>query len=335
MDIDLKIPKIKYILLYALTGSLLTTIVPIMVAFDHIKGGRFLLQLLDVSALFIIVTVIFYLSFWLNIKGRKKSKINLFFINLLVLLVVSIVSIAIHFPIWVNTIHIPIVFYFRDEIVRNITIFIVSYLASIFYIKNFENQEITTAFNELKNENLTNQVQGLMQQINPHFFFNTLNTLSGLVQESPEKSEIFIDKLSHVFRYVLKLQENNTVLLSEELKFAEDYFYLLKMRFDDKLFLNLNVNHPENKKIVPLCTQLLIENVIKHNRMNRQFPVEINIDIEQGYLRVCNTSFPQKSNNSNGFGLQNLNKRCELLCQKPIIINQNEHLFCVKIPIIN
>jgi sensor histidine kinase YesM len=334
MNLNHNFPKKIHILIYSLTGSLLTTIIPIIVAIDHLREGQFLLRFIDISALFSLVVAIFYISFWLNMKWYKTLKIKLILINLSVLIVLSIVSISIHFPIWKITTHIPIVFYIRDEIVRNTTIFIVSYLASKYYIKNIENQQIQIAFDELQNENLTNQVRSLMQQINPHFFFNTLNTLSGLVQESPEKSEIFIDKLSQVFRYVLKMQENSIVLLSEELKFAEDYFYLLKMRFEDKLFLEISIQPTDNVSVAPLCTQLLIENVIKHNRMNRLFPVKIEIKLENDFLKVCNTFYPQKNNHSNGFGLKNLNKRCELLSGRSIMITQTENLFCVKVPLL-
>jgi len=334
MNINIQNPRHKYILIYSLIGSLLSTIIPIMVAIDHLREGQFLLRFIDISALFFLVVGVFYISFWLNLRWYKTVKIKLLILNLSVLVVVSMLSISIHFPIWKSTTHIPIIFYIRDEIVRNTTIFIVSYLAAKFYIRTIENQQIKTAFNELQTENLSNQVRGLMQQINPHFFFNTLNTLSGLVQESPEKSEVFIDKLSQVFRYVLKMQENSKVSVSEELKFAEDYFYLLKMRFEDKLFLESNIQQSVNGYVAPLCTQLLIENVIKHNRMNRQFPVKIEIEIEADYLKICNTLYPQKNLNSTGFGLKNLNKRCELLAGKSIIVEQTETLFCVKVPLI-
>lgn len=319
---------------YALIGSLLSITIPAFVAIDHFAEGQFALRIIDVAALFMLVVSIFYLSFWFNIKWFKMGRPKKFIFNVVLLVVLTTISICVHLPIWKYTTHLPLLFYVRDEIVRNTTIFIVSYLAVKFYIRSIESQQIKTAFAELQTENLTNQVRGLMQQINPHFFFNTLNTLSGLVQESPEKSEVFIDKLSQVFRYVLKMQENSKVALNEELKFAEDYFYLLKMRFDDKLFIELNVQQAGNVMVAPLCTQLLIENVIKHNRMNKQFPVKIEIHIEDGYLKVCNTLFSQKSETSGGLGLKNLNKRCELLAGKPIVVLQTEELFCVKVPLI-
>lgn len=329
------VPQKGYILAYALIGSLLSISIPVFVAIDHFREGQFLMRLLDVAVLFVLVVSIFYLSFWCNIKWFKMGRTRKFIFNFLLMLLLTAISVGIHLPIWKYTAtHLPLLFYIRDEIVRNTTIFIVSYLAAKFYIRSIEAQQVKTAFSELQTENLANQVRGLMQQINPHFFFNTLNTLSGLVQESPEKSEIFIDKLSQVFRYVLKMQENNKVFLSEELKFSEDYFYLLKMRFEDKLFIKYNTQQSDNVKVAPLCTQLLIENVIKHNRMNRQFPVKIEISIENGYLKVCNTFYPQESGVSTGLGLKNLNKRCELLAGKPIIVLQSDNLFCVKVPLI-
>ena len=334
MDINFYLPKRRNILIYSLTGSLLSTIIPIAVAIDHLHGEHFLLRLIDITLLFTLVTSIFYVSFWINLKWYKTSKFKLLLLNILFYSVLSFLSILIHLPIWQNTSHVPVTFFIRDEFVRNLTIFIVSYLAAKFYIKNIENQQITIAFNELENENLSNQVHGLMQQINPHFFFNTLNALSGLVQESPEKSELFIDKLSNVFRYVLKMQENNIVSLDEEMKFANDYFYLLKMRFENKLFMESNIPASEKFYIVPLCSQLLIENVIKHNRMNRQFPINIQIFLELDYFVVCNNLNPQSEENSLGFGLKNLNKRCELLAKRPILIVQNKDSFCVKVPLI-
>jgi sensor histidine kinase YesM len=338
MGINIQIPRPKNLLIYSLIGSLLATIIPIMVSIDHLHDGQILFRIIDITVLFCLVVAVFYISFWINVKWYFTPKIKLLFLNLFIFFVVSIVSISIHFPIWKSTTHIPIVFFIRDEIVRNITIFIVSYLATKFYIKNLENQQMKIEFEELQKEILANQIRGLMQQINPHFFFNTLNTLSGLIQESPEKSEIFVDKFSQVFRYVLKMQENSKVRLSEELKFAEDYFYLLKMRFEDKLSLVIDVQQPSNYTVAPLCTQLLIENVIKHNRISRQFPVVIEIQIENNYLNVNNTSYPHEisniiNNNNTGFGLVNLNKRCELLFGESIIIEHSENLFCVKIPL--
>jgi LytS/YehU family sensor histidine kinase len=173
-----------------------------------------------------------------------------------------------------------------------------------------------------------------MNQINPHFFFNTLNTLSGLIQENPGKSELFIDKLSQVFRYILNMQENSQVQLSDEIRFARDYAFLLNVRFDDKLKINFGDVDKIAAKVPSLCSQLLIENVIKHNRMNQQFPVTINFTTENGFLKVCNNLYPQIIENSTGLGLKNLNRRSELLSGKPILIEKTDNSFCVQVPLI-
>lgn len=329
-----QLPAKKYILIYSLAGSLLTTIIPITVAIDHLQSQHFLLRLADITLLFFITSLVFYISFLLNLRFYKLNIFRRLTINIAAFGLLSFLSISVHLPVWKVTTHIPVIFYFRDEIIRNLTIFIVSSLAARYYYNNVEIQMVKLLNSELKNENLTNQVNGLMQQINPHFFFNSLNTLSGLVQENPEKSEVFISKLSQVFRYVLKMQENSRALLADELNFAEDYFYLLKMRFEDKINLTINIDDNRHQMVPSLCTQLLIENVIKHNRMSRQMPVDIQISIEDGFLVVCNTWFPQQSNASTGLGLTNLNKRSELLCGKPIEIKKSQNLFCVKVPML-
>ena len=149
MNTNLTIPKKKYIIIYSLIGALLTTVIPIMVSVDHFIEGNYLLRLIDIIVLFSLVTIVFYFSFWFNIKYYRFSKIKLLLFNFVICLLVSIICISIHYPIWKNTTQIPIIFYIRDEVVRNITIFIVSYLATKFYIKNFENQEIKNSFYEL------------------------------------------------------------------------------------------------------------------------------------------------------------------------------------------
>ncbi len=154
MEINRIIPKKLHILIYSMIGALLTTSVPIMIAIDHLWSDHFLLRLLDISVLLGLVVIIFYVSFWINSYFYKSSIVKIIIVNLLALIVLSIISISIHIPIWKITTHLPIPFYVRDEIVRNLTIFIVSYLAAKFYNRNIENQQIKTAYEELRNENL-------------------------------------------------------------------------------------------------------------------------------------------------------------------------------------
>jgi hypothetical protein len=326
--------KARYILVISLLCGLLLSLVPFMFAIDAFRSPDFCLRLLDVVLLYILVVSMFFSSIWFNLKWHRLSKLKKLLLNTLIYLSFTFLNIALHYPVWKITSPVPIQFYIKDEIVRNLIILLVSFFIVRFYVKATENQMLKEANSDLQNQHLNSQLTALMNQINPHFFFNTLNTLSGLVQENPEKSEVFIDKLSQVFRYILNMQENSQVSLAEEIRFAQDYAFLLKVRFEEKLIINFNLD-PDNRTRVPsLCTQLLIENVIKHNRMNNQFPVSIWLTEENGCLKVCNTYYPQNSEYSFGLGLKNLNRRSELLSGKPILIDKTEDMFCVLVPLI-
>jgi sensor histidine kinase YesM len=329
-----KLVQTKYILAVSLTGALLLSLMPLSFAFDSFMRPGFYLRLLDVFLLFLMVAIMFYVGIFFNLKWSHSSTLKKLVFNGIFYVAGTLVCIAIHFPIWRFTSHIPLPFYIKDEIVRNLIIVLISFLSVRFYVKVTENQQLKEAYSDLANQHLNSQLTALMNQINPHFFFNTLNTLSGLVQENPEKSELFIDKLSQVFRYILNMQENSQVQLSDEIRFARDYAFLLNVRFEDKLKINFGNVDEVNAKVPSLCSQLLIENVIKHNRMNQQFPVTIIFIIEKGYLKVCNNINLQIVENSTGLGLKNLNSRSELLSGKPILVEKTNNMFCVKVPLI-
>jgi two-component system, LytTR family, sensor kinase len=328
-------PKKTQMLCYSLIGTVLLTLIPFTITMDHREDSFFFLSMISLGVLFVLVVLIFYFSLYLNLCVFKSSKKKILLVNIVAFLVVTTVSICIHYPLWERTPQEAVSYYVRDDVVRNIIIFIASFLAAKYYMNLMESQRIQMSLAELEKENLSNQVRGLMQQINPHFFFNALNTLSGIVRESPDKSEKFIDKLSQVFRYVLRLQDYEIMSLDEELKFMNDYIYLLKIRFEDMLQINID-NHADahGLQIVPLCTQLLLENVIKHNRINRQMPMVINVTIDNDYLTICNSYLPKIVLNSNKLGLKNLDKRCEMLAGRNIVVEQSERKFCVRVPLI-
>jgi len=326
--------RTKYIWVLSLFSGLLLSLVPIMFAIDAFRSPDFYLRIIDVVLLYLLVSAMFFVGIWINLKWYQASVLKKIVLNTGFYVLFTFLCIAIHFPIWKITSHIPIHFYIKDEIIRNLTIILVSLFLVRFYVKISENQQLKEDYTDLQNQHLNSQLNALMNQINPHFFFNTLNTLSGLIQENPEKSELFLDKLSHVFRYILNMQENSQVLLSEEIQFARDYGFLLNVRFEDKLRINFGNVDQVNSKVPSLCSQLLIENVIKHNRMNLQFPLTIDFAVKNGYLQVCNNLCPQLSENSTGLGLKNLNRRSELLSGKPILIEKTEEMFCVRIPLI-
>ena len=173
----------------------------------------------------------------------------------------------------------------------------------------------------LQAENDTARYTALQNQLNPHFLFNSLNTLIAEIEYNPQNAVHFTKHLSSVYRYVLQSQDKTLVTLGEELEFNRSYLFLHEVRLGNCLTCQNNVPAEYAEKMLPpLTLQLLVENVIKHNSITPGKPMVITIRIEDDYLSVSNPIHPKKSVASSGIGLENLAKRCELMSGKKIII---------------
>ncbi|MGL4630735.1 MAG: sensor histidine kinase [Leadbetterella sp.] len=220
---------------------------------------------------------------------------------------------------------------------RNLFIMIISVLVTNFLNANRQKQELTLQNKSLEAENLKAQLNSLQQQLNPHFLFNSLNSLQSLMRENVEKSQIFVQNLSTVLRYSLDFQKRELVSIYQELQLLEAYLYLLKVRFGDKLTLKFERIEFANGSVPPLALQLLIENAVNHNEISTQKPMTIRIiyNSESSTLSVINKYNPKKQSISkSGLGLHNLNNRYELLSKKNIEITQDECEFKVVIPVL-
>lgn len=178
--------------------------------------------------------------------------------------------------------------------------------------------------------------ESLKNQIDPHFLFNSLNVLTSLIDENPDKAQKFTTSLSKIYRYVLEQKDKELVSLQEELSFAVTYMKLLKMRFENSLYYQVpNDLNLSDAKVVPLSLQLLLENTVKHNVLSETKPLHIKIYEEQGYLVVEN-NFQKKEvlGNRNGVGLQNIVSRYALVTQRKVLIEKNPEVFAVKLPIL-
>jgi two-component system, LytTR family, sensor kinase len=188
---------------------------------------------------------------------------------------------------------------------------------------------------KLREEKLIFQYETLKSQVNPHFLFNSLNTLLSLVRSEPELSEKFVQKLSSIYRYILENREKELVPLSAELNFVNDYFYLQKIRDDEKIELKTELNISRDALIVPVSLQLLVENALKHNTSTRKQPLEIVIHNEGIDKLVVRNNLQLKTQlaDSSKIGLKNLNERCRLILKREIEILQTDDEFVVKIPV--
>ena len=169
---------------------------------------------------------------------------------------------------------------------------------------------------DLERENFITKYEVLRNQVNPHFLFNSLNVLSGLIYEDVKKSDHFIRKFSEVFRYVLELNDQDLTTLVKELKFLDSYLFLQKMRYGDNVGIELNIPSEDlGKALPPMSLQIVVENVFKHNQIGEDFPMTISLSVEGGVLMVKNTYHPRVSvASSTGIGQSNLLRRYELIC---------------------
>jgi len=192
--------------------------------------------------------------------------------------------------------------------------------------------------NELmKQEMLRSQYEILKSQVNPHFFFNSLNTLNTLIPEDAEIARHFVQQLSRVFRYSLENMEEVSVTIDIELNIVRSYLFLYKQRFGPKLMLHIDIAASVlSLHIITHSLLTLVENCIKHNEISSANPLSVDIYNEGNeYLVVQNTYRPKTlSEKSTGIGLPNIVDRYKLITDKPIIIDNNAVLYVVKIPIL-
>ena len=189
----------------------------------------------------------------------------------------------------------------------------------------------------LRSENLENKYNVLVTQINPHFFFNSLNSLSMLVREGyNDKALGYIDQLSDTFRYIIQNGQQGLTSLHDELKFLDSFKYLYEVRYAGKLFFDLAVDPDMERWQLPsLSLQPLIENAVKHNSITRSKPFHIVIRTEGESLVVSNPVFPKIGEpKGTGIGLQNLSSRYLLLTGGDIEVKHTTETFSVTLPLI-
>ena len=215
---------------------------------------------------------------------------------------------------------------------------VVSLLYSRIYVLISQRQAVVVENERLKNENLPTRYNLLVGQINPHFFFNSLNSLAMLVREKhDQKALTYIDQLSYTFRYIIQNGQSMLMTLDEELKFLEAYSYLFKIRYADKLFFDIDVDEKYlGWKLPAFSLQPLIDNAVKHNSITRTKPFHISVRTEEGLLVVSNPKVPKlEPEPSTGIGLENLRNRWNLITGSDIEIVDDGATFSVRMPLQN
>jgi len=218
---------------------------------------------------------------------------------------------------------------------RGVLINLIVYMFLHLLFQNYQTQQMGIELERTHAVNLGAQYELLKQQVNPHFLFNSLNTLKSMVEIQDPQSADFILKLSDFYRFTLESRKMDLIPLREELQILDSYVYLLKARFEDGFILNNNIDPKQyDSAIPPFTLQLLIENCIKHNVVSLDKPLEIKLYTENDFLVIENQIQLKRGVLSTGVGLDNINQRFMHLVHKEIEIDKTETIFKVKIPLI-
>jgi LytS/YehU family sensor histidine kinase len=185
----------------------------------------------------------------------------------------------------------------------------------------------------LKEEKLIYQYNNLKSYVNPHFLFNSLNTLTELVYEDAKKADSYINRLSDMYRYVLENEEKEFISLDKELEFVVNYVELQRSRNGDKIDLNVAVINAADYLVVPVSIQSLVENAIKHNISSKESPLTIKIWVEHGSVFIMNNLQRKNIMESSKSGLANLKQRVSLTLGKELNITESNTEFIVEMPL--
>ncbi|MFY0591934.1 sensor histidine kinase [Roseivirga sp.] len=189
---------------------------------------------------------------------------------------------------------------------------------------------------QLKEEKSNAELAALKEQISPHFFFNTLSSLSSIVRNEQKEAGLeFIQELSNTYRYTLASKREELVQLKEELDFVKSYLFLLGKRFGKKLKCEIEVSGAHlSKKVPPMSIQLLVENATQHNVITKDNPLFIKVYIEDENICVVNNLREKETSEGLGMGLSNLSQRYRLIAKRDIVILKEQNTFEVKIPLL-
>lgn len=192
---------------------------------------------------------------------------------------------------------------------------------------------------ELEEKTAQARYMALQNQLNPHFLFNSLNTLISEIEYNPMNAIEFTRNLADTYRYILYCQDKHTIPLKEELDFLNTYILLQKVRLGDCLAIDNRIDDKYwDVPIPPLTLQLLIENVIKHNVISINKPMKVCLTTEilnnEIWLSVSNPIKLKQGVISSGKGLMNLSQRYKLLCNRELIIENDEDKFIIKVPLL-
>ncbi len=296
--------------------------------------------LYTISIAFVIYEGVRFLQFtlrsyfdWLN---KPLKKIVAFIITIPFYVVpVSVLMLVGWYKIFMNGVVDWSVVRLSSIIILIAVFFLVNLYETVFLVRDVANDKLQQE--QLERAKAEAELEALKNQIDPHFIFNSLNTLSHLIEEKPEKAKLFNDHMADVYRYILQNKAKDLVLLREEILFMQDYFSLLKIRFEDALQLETKIDETlwDQYLIPPISLQVLLENSVKHNEFSETSPLQIQLVFVENELQMRNKLKEKKLRKpSSRIGLQNLEERYRLSTGRSIRIERSDDAFTVCLPIL-
>lgn len=337
----------KYLRVFLITSLIITVSIPAYFAIAYLLGkntidyNQLVFNLLFTFAISVAITGANTLTFiYLSRKIRKHKKritLNLLLTCLNAAIIMACFALIIY---RLQDHHETLGEPFNVLLFRNIVLAVVINLIAVGMIETFHMfqnwKKLFTETEQLKREIVESQYALLKSQINPHFLFNSLNTLLTLVENDPVSTR-YVENLSEFLRYVLQNRDKEIVLLRDELMMVRQYVYIQQKRFEDKLNVTIRVQESfYHYAVPPLALQMLIENAIKHNIASKERPLIIDIYIDPDLYLIVENKINRKidSEKSTGIGLDNIKKRYLFLSGKEVLISEENSIFRVSIPLI-
>jgi len=338
--------------LHAINTIIMAVVVPVLGIGIPIISGILTFSLYNAAQLilsftyFILVSYIVWrgnVYFFQKIRQRYERKKDNYFsvvatyisINMVYSGIVSL-GMILAWALFSNEKPVPFKQVGTASVMVMIAVIIVNNYYELVVLKH-EMEETLSKAQVMETAKMQAELESLKSQIDPHFIFNSLNTLSYLITNKPETAKMYNETLAKVYRYILIYKDEDLVFLKDELEFISNYFYLLKIRHGNAI--NMIIEIPdmmsENYLITPVSLQILVENAIKHNYFTTTDPMTIQIGVHASFVTVKNKVRPKPFHeNVTGTGLNNLKNRYQIITQKYITVTEENNQFVVNIPIL-
>ncbi len=289
---------------------------------------------MEFGILFVFRFLYFWATFWglirLTLRMKNLHLAKKIIYNLLLSMLCFVVFWILRAPFDVDKVMSIPIFQF-------LVIGLFSSLLGYIYLLYVDQHEKEREIERLQLESLKSRCDALTNQINPHFFFNSLNGISSLVRKGNNPCTLdYVDKLSDIFRYILQSDKKALVSLDEELEFVEAFSHVMEVRFANKIEFKVDVKEEHRDLRLPVLSLLpLLENVTVHNMIDSEHHMIVCIELNDKYeLVVSNPIFPKLSPpDTNGTGLQNLENRFRLMMQQKIRVSDDGEMFTVYLPL--